>query len=138
MISAYIANLIAGGVMRWIAIAAIVAVIGCIGMYIHSAEKAKGRAAALEYKLADTLAKMALNDAAIAECVAVNDLNAQEAIRQAENAERAMARVIELQAETEQVIRNIRDEAEALRGLDTECRTLDDPLPRTFTAGLRE
>ena len=124
--------------MRWIAIGSIVAVVGAIGLYIHSAEKAKGRAAALEYQLADTLAKMALNDAAIAECVAVNELNAQEAIRQTENAERAMARVVELQAETDIVIRIIRDEAEALRGTDSQCRTIDQPLPGTFTVGLRD
>lgn len=96
--------------------------------------KIKGWDAAVQ-TIKETIDK---NAAAIADCEAVNLANKEAADEQSLAALGAVTRVAGLWKQADKDLEDIYNEAERLRGTDTTCRTLDDPLPDDFLAGVRK
>lgn len=127
----------------WIAITAAAAALAGIALYIHGAEQAKARVVVLTKDLADqkadfdeAIAGYDTNKAALDQCLTANRHNALEAVNQANRADRAASNIAALRAELERHTGEIHADSEALRGHDQECRSVDEPLPDWFTAGL--
>lgn len=78
------------------------------------------------------------NTAAITECEQINKDNASEIGRLKSDNRVLEANVAAGNRNTETVIEGYRNEANAIRGIDTGCRTLDDDLPESFVGGLRK
>ncbi len=105
--------------------AAMAAVIGSVGYYIYTAETAKAQVIVLEDRIGGLLNTLDRNKTAIQQCLDTNAENESEAIRQAELAQSAVARVAELEARVNQDIEDISHEAETFR-TEFDCPALTD------------
>jgi hypothetical protein len=128
----------------WIGIGVVVALIGGLVLYVHGAEKAKAdvrilKAQARGWDIAVTTLKGALekNQTAIKDCEATNDSNTSEIGRVKADLDAAEANVNTINRNSDTDIERFHRDAQAMRGTDTTCRTLDDPLPDAFVAGVR-
>lgn len=127
----------------WIAIVAAAGALATVVIYVHGSEKAKAQVIVLTERLAtqkadfdEAIAGHETNKAALDQCLDANAYNSLEAVYQAKKAETAASNVATLRAELERHTGEIHADSEALRGQDTECRTVDDPLPAWFVGGL--
>lgn len=131
---------------RFIVIGVLAATIfGAITFYVYTAERAKGEVETLQVEL-DSVKRdfgamqlaINLNEAALATCIEANVYNLAELHEQQKLIAESLTTIKLLQAESAHTVEDIRDDADKLRGRDTECRTVDQPYPGWFIVGLWE
>jgi len=127
----------------WFIVGLVAALGAGVTYYVYTAEKAKSQVEILNTKLenirldyASLIATVEFNEAALKVCLDINKQNAAALKRQETKIQEGLLAVKLLQAESRHTVEDIQDEAEELRGVDTECRTADEPLPDWLIAGL--
>jgi len=120
-------------------------VVGAFTYYVYTAEKAKGNVKVLQTELENIkrdfnglFISVSLNEKALQTCRDANASNVEALARQNQIANEALTTIALLQAESVHTVEDIHDDGEALRGQDTECRTVDAALPDFFIVGLWE
>ena len=124
--------------MNWIKWLAVLAAVGSVLWYIKTAEHNRAEVTRLSAELQTSQSQTQQNQAAFDECQAVNESNRAAAAEQERRMQEAVARAAVLRAMADRDIGDIHAQAETIRGTDPTCRTLDDPLPDSFVAGVRK
>lgn len=113
--------------------------------YVWSAERAK--TARVELKIENKrlvienrslLDAIDMNKTALDECITINARNSLQAIREAQRVKTAQAEAAELRRQLTITAGEERAKVEDMRGTDTECRTMDEPLPDWVADRLRD
>jgi len=116
-----------------------------VSWYVWSAERAKEKVVTLKIEISvliqekkDLLETIDANKLALDECIEANAQNALQAVREAQRVRAAQADVAAMRREMNEHINLDRTAVENMRGTDTECRTLDQPLPAWVADRLRD
>lgn len=121
----------------WILSAAKWLVIPAVIWYIHTAEQNRADVKSLRADLKESNDKIGKVQQSFTQCKAVNQANKAAADEQERQLQEKLAHVAVLRATANRDIEDIHAQADAIRGKDTVCRTLDDDLPESFVAGVR-
>jgi len=131
--------------LLWIALSAFLALGLLTGYYKYTSVRNAGRADLAEEQYNNLrrdfdglLISVDINEAALQVCRVANAANAAALEHQKQLAQDALTTIKLLQAESVHTVETIHDDGEKLRGQDTECRTVDAPLPDFFIVGLWE
>ena len=124
-----------GGLLarKWLALllaALVAAVIAGISLYVHGAEKAKGKVLVLEDRLASAEASAVANQVEVENCLLLNQANAEEARLQMERARVAVAEVRRLKLAADQRTGELEHEAETLRAGGLDCPAINADFRR--------
>jgi len=114
----------------WTIIIALAGIIGSITLYIHGAEKAKGKVVTLEARVARITQTARTNQAAVESCIQANVDNALEALEQTQRAEAAELTIAALQAKADERVAVIERETEPMRARGLECPALNADFRR--------
>jgi len=126
-----------------IVVVAFVALGGLTGWYKYTSVRNAGRADLAEERYNNVrgdydalLITVDIKEAAFAHCEQVNKDNAERLVVEKQKVQDGLTAIKLLQAESVHTVKDIHDDAEKLRDVDKECRTVDQPLPDFFTVGL--
>ena len=117
-------------IKTWIIIIALAGIIGSVTLYVHGAEKAKGKVLTLESRIARITETARNNQTAVESCIQANTDNAIAAQRQTQRAEAAELVIAALQAKADERVAVIERETEPMRARGLECPALDDDFRR--------
>lgn len=110
---------------NWIIAAVVALVLGLLWAYVAHAERAKEKLAVAQFQLVQAERAASLNSLAVTACMATNDANAAEALKQSERAREAEIRLAAASAGADKDVENINREAETFAGRNLACPAMD-------------